>query len=385
MLSSRNLLLAVFAAALFTSLALWIKNGMPLPGRAIPSTAGKIAFVSTRGGKPDLWMMGGADGSGAVALTSDDAEDRSPAWNPDGTELAFVSGGRAGATPQIFRMDPLPGAKAVQVSNTSTSKSAPSYPNKNVLNYLDTGKLLSYNVIENDTTARLPSADWRQLLAPYLELGGFRAVVPSPDGDRYLCTLQMEEAQALMLYVPGEQLLALLGFAEKVHASWKPDGGFVAVYVKGGPGQPTPLISAELLKRPDFTPPPISQLRPPTDATLVVAYDKDLNPLGEPTVGPFPPDSVAFSPDGTKLAFAFEREGEKMVGLFLIPLGGGTAIQQVYDKPATEPAFSPDGQNVAFVAANDIYVVPSGGGTPKNLTNGQGASSHPVWSPAVAK
>lgn len=385
MFSSRRIILALLAVTIFSSLALWIKKGMPLPGRAVPSTAGKIAFVSTRGGKPDIWMMNSADGSSAVALTTDEAEDRSPAWNPTGSEIAFISGGRAGATPQVFRMDAVAGATPTQVSNTSTSKSDPRYVAKDVLEYLDTGKMLAYHIAANDTDAELPNADMRQSMARYLELGGFRTVTLSPDGTRYLCALQMENAQALLLYVPEEELLALLGVAEKVYFSWKPDNSFVTTFVHGGPGKPTPLLSAELMKNPEFVPISIAEMRPPTDATLIVTYDKDLNPIGEPVAGPFSPDSVAFTPDGATVAFAFEREGEKMIGLFLIPIGMGGAIHQVFDKPSSEPVFSPDGQSLAFVSSNDIYTIPTGGGSAKNLTNGQGASSHPAWSPAVAK
>src|SRR5688572_18698671 len=57
----------------------------------------------------------------------------------------------------------------------------------------------------------------------------------------------------------------------------------------------------------------------------------------------------------------------------------------------SDPQVSPDGRQVAFVigdvqfddnrAVNQIYVVPIGGGEPKQLTKGASSSSQPRWSP----
>src|SRR5688572_1457383 len=57
----------------------------------------------------------------------------------------------------------------------------------------------------------------------------------------------------------------------------------------------------------------------------------------------------------------------------------------------SDPQVSPDGRQVAFVigdvqfddnrTVNQIYVVPIGGGEPKQLTKGGSSSSQPRWSP----
>src|SRR5581483_10026068 len=61
---------------------------------------------------------------------------------------------------------------------------------------------------------------------------------------------------------------------------------------------------------------------------------------------------------------------------------GGEAGAHVF------PSFSPDGQQVAYsahTASTDdtfhIYVRPSAGGPPRQLTNGEAADIAPVWSP----
>ncbi|GAB4462172.1 MAG: hypothetical protein OHK0029_28560 [Armatimonadaceae bacterium] len=387
-LTAKNFILLLLAVTIFSALAMWIKNGMPLPGRAIPSTAGKIAFVSTRNGSPDIWMMDGADGGNAVALTDndEDAEDRAPAWSETGSEIAFVSGGRKGVTPQIFRMDAEANAKILQVTNTSSSKYAPKYGPENNLYFLDTGKLVSYNIIANDATAILPSADLRLAMSSYLEKGGFERYDVSPDGQRYLAVLNIEEGKALTLFVPSEQALVLLGVAEDIYARFTPDGGFVVAYISGSPSnQAVPMITPEMLEQPAFTPIPLSQFRPPTDRTIIVRYNADLSPNGTPQAVPAPPDEVVFSPDVSMMVMAYSNELEDMKGLIIAPVDNLGQAQLVFDQPAGSVSWSPDGQKIAFVHNDDIYVGTASTGEVKNLTNGQGASSNPVWSPAQPK
>jgi len=51
---------------------------------------GEIAFVSERDGNREIYVMS-ADGSNPRRLTNDRANDRDPAWSPDGMRLAFYS------------------------------------------------------------------------------------------------------------------------------------------------------------------------------------------------------------------------------------------------------------------------------------------------------
>ena len=58
--------------------------------------AGKIAFVSNRGGAPKIYVMN-ADGSGVRRLTSGPHADSRPAWSPDGGRIAFARAGDSGS------------------------------------------------------------------------------------------------------------------------------------------------------------------------------------------------------------------------------------------------------------------------------------------------
>ncbi len=52
---------------------------------------GKIAFISDREGYGDVWIMN-ADGSDPINLTQG-RECASPAWSPDGTQIAYIASG----------------------------------------------------------------------------------------------------------------------------------------------------------------------------------------------------------------------------------------------------------------------------------------------------
>jgi len=59
-----------------------------LPAAAVDS--GKIAFVSSRDGNNEIYVMN-PDGSNIIRLTNNPAADFTPAWSPDGTKIAFAS------------------------------------------------------------------------------------------------------------------------------------------------------------------------------------------------------------------------------------------------------------------------------------------------------
>lgn len=100
-------------------------------------------------------------------------------------------------------------------------------------------------------------------------------------------------------------------------------------------------------------------------------------------------ESPAVSPDGTRIAFAHRATTDdglrRRTDLWILNLTTGEVVPLVQGGDGSyAPAWSPDGNWIAYVGrqgeANNLYVVPSGGGEPVQLTT-SGAVASPTWSP----
>jgi TolB protein len=106
------------------------------------------------------------------------------------------------------------------------------------------------------------------------------------------------------------------------------------------------------------------------------------NPL-RLTSGPAYDGSPAWSPDGEQVAFVSDRDGEQKIYV-MSSSGDLSPTNQV----GTDPAWSPDGQRIAF-SAGAIYVMNSDGTSVIRLTNPfvgvqgqmQEHDNNPAWSP----
>jgi tricorn protease len=91
-------------------------------------------------------------------------------------------------------------------------------------------------------------------------------------------------------------------------------------------------------------------------------------------------NNPALSPDGSLLAFDWNGD------IWVVPTNGGNA-RQLTQNPArdSEPRFSPDGKEIAFISTRDgtpqVYVVPVEGGTAQQLTFHSAGSSLMEWLP----
>jgi TolB protein len=98
----------------------------------------------------------------------------------------------------------------------------------------------------------------------------------------------------------------------------------------------------------------------------------------------------AWSPDGQRIAFASERMGPRL--LFIMQSDGTRQIQLTPKASPTPPedlapTWSPDGRRLAFVtkrgqsAYSEIYVINADGTGLQRLTNSLEEDTDPVWSP----
>jgi Tol biopolymer transport system component len=105
------------------------------------------------------------------------------------------------------------------------------------------------------------------------------------------------------------------------------------------------------------------------------------------TDSPWDDHSPCYSPDGATIAYISNRRtGSGAEGELHLMAWDGTAVRRLTDGPARLPAFSPDGQRVAFLRPGDgLYTIrPDGSEEYFVTTNATGLASFPVaprWSP----
>ena len=96
----------------------------------------------------------------------------------------------------------------------------------------------------------------------------------------------------------------------------------------------------------------------------------------------------AWSPDGKRIAFVTDRDGNNEIYLMN---GTGGNLRRLTTAAGTDeqPAWSPDGAKIAFVSNRsgnlNIWVMDSTGANPVNLTNDASVDLGPAWSPDGSK
>lgn len=105
--------------------------------------------------------------------------------------------------------------------------------------------------------------------------------------------------------------------------------------------------------------------------------------------------SLTLSKDGSKAAFtvtAIEPDGENkleykyVTQIWMLPTDGSSSPKQLTSKEnSSQPVWSPDGKQLAFVRAADgksqIFLLSLDGGEAMQLTKSKYGAGNPLWSP----
>jgi len=100
------------------------------------------------------------------------------------------------------------------------------------------------------------------------------------------------------------------------------------------------------------------------------------------TKNPAEDGDPAWSPDGSKIAFCTDRDGN---GEIYVMDADGSGQVNLTNHPAEEegPAWSPDGSRIAFATERDgpqeVYVMNADGSGQVNLSNNPGIDQAPDW------
>ena len=150
--------------------------------------------------------------------------------------------------------------------------------------------------------------------------------------------------------------------------AWSPDGRKLAFLNDGGCG---PILLQPLCRESDG-----SGLRNLTSKLAAAAVVLVTGPASDP----------AWSPDGQKLAFVRLNAG--LGEPIYVVKADGSGLRNLTPKPVgayADPAWSPDGRKLAFVSDRDgnseVYVMNANGSGQRNLTRNPAYDADPAWSP----
>ena len=377
-----------------------------------------IAFISDRRGQYNLWLMN-ADGSNPRAVFTDlNATAFEPAWTPDGRFVVVRKGGRGGggdgAPPAgglwMYHKEGGSGVPLV-AAGTGGVNANPAWPSIS-----GDGKYLYYQV-GMPVEPREPLAGSQQIrrfsfaggeivditngesgdaAASRFSSGGAAAPEISPDG-RWLAFARqipdgllefkghrMGPRTALWLrdLKTGAERL-LMDPIEPMAASGSKTLGVLPRYRWAADGRSLVLMQGGKIRRVDVA------TRAVTTIPFTARVQRTISQMARKTFR-ISEDSVqarffrwsSSSPDGSRLAYQ---------ALGRVYVQEGRAGQPRRVTPASfgplefAPAWSPDGQSIAFVTWDDsarghVWTVPATGGTPRRLSRDPGDYTDPVWS-----
>jgi dipeptidyl aminopeptidase/acylaminoacyl peptidase/CubicO group peptidase (beta-lactamase class C family) len=101
------------------------------------------------------------------------------------------------------------------------------------------------------------------------------------------------------------------------------------------------------------------------------------------------PSQPALSPDGERVVYVVRTldagEDRNVDQLWTVPTSGGTPRRLTTGQDDASPAWSPDGSRIAFVRDRQIHLLPTDGGEPERVTDLPLGAGAPVWSPDGAR
>lgn len=363
-----------------------------------------LVFVSDRDGNPEIYIQS-LDGSNLKRLTTHPAHDEFPTFSPDGTQIAFNSN-REDENFDVYVMN-ADGSGVRRLTNWKSEEEIRpgcwSPDGTQILFasnkegggdiYKTSAELYPAELLVDGGDLHFPSysPDGKQLM--------YVAQSADGSGDLFIRDLETKKDRAILHSESAEMF-----------PKFSPDGKSVVVQHKVGGNAEICIVSAQGGEVQNLTNNPARDIQPawsPDGSKIAFASNREGNydvfPLylmnadgtnqhriyASYAINGFP----SWSPSGTEIVFANDKEDNRTGNfeLFLIEPETVNAEKRLtfHARYDIEPAFSPDGRRIAFASNADgnweIYVVNSDGTGLLRLTRNPASEANPSWSPDSTK
>jgi len=291
----------------------------------------QVVLQSYQGGTFHIWLMK-PDGTGLRQLTTGHGDDREPRFSPDGKTVAFSSDRAFKGSYDVWTVDVASG-KLKQITSSDDEEYEPAWS--------PDGKQLAY--VDGVFVAGEPG------------VGGVQA--------RTIAAVDLATGKTHTLVSMGKTS----GRLES--PSWSKDGKLAYVELFG-----TGLF--------------VDEAKLIVDGTTVSGANNDTFPFPAAWVSP---TSLYYTANGkilkadlaakSEVPIPFSADIQSIRPVYPGKNFGFDATVEKQVKGVLAPALSPDGEQVAFVALNQLYLLDVGKSTPRALTHDSFYKQGPAWSP----
>lgn len=361
-----------------------------------------VAFQAYWGGDYDIWMVQ-SDGSGLTRLTNGPFDDREPHWAPDGTRVAFSSD--RGGTYDIWEVS-VESGRVVRLIDGPDNEYSPAFGPEGEIAYVTDGTDPAvWAWTRSGGSRRVAGLDGATAFAPsWSPDGGSIAYSVSAYGSSALHVVPASGGgNARRVSVEEEDVFPFRAeWLEGDRLLYTADGRIRTRPTMGGSAQDIPFSATVTLDRPTYrkrlrtfdasAPRPVRGIVSPAvspdgaQVAFTALGDLWLMPIGgEPrrlTDDPWVEVDAAWSPDGSRLAFASDRGGP--MDLWVLDVLSGEA-RQLSRGGGAMPSWSPDGREIAYVGGSGreagVRVVSVASGSSVTVRSGLFGPGRPTWSP----